>query len=520
LNLNQKTMLADAGQQARGAPAAEPLAPDANQNPVRDAIAAWLNETIFLCLCLISILAPHETQWAFIVFLVALPVWVIRLGLVRKFEQQPFLLPSLLFLTLAAVATALSYAPTLSRARLGWFTLIILAVVVAQNISSVKQVKILTCLLLASTMVSVARTGWQYVHGIGTELVTISPDTNLYQRGLRSGDIVQSINGHPTRTPQQWSAALKATQADKTLSLRIARNAPLVIFNVQVDGNDLQQWLSQPGNIPKRGRPPRAQGHFYHYIPYAGMLLQVGLLTFGLLVSSWKERTAARWILAVIFLGTSAALLATVTRTYMAALLLGCAFVFWVMFKRIRMAALIALVLAFIVGTVWIQRERNMGWLALGDAGSEFRWLMWKDAPRLVAEHPVFGVGPDSELVYGEQWNLAAFKKFPLRSHFHSTFIELAVDCGLPCLAVWVWLMIAYLLFLARSWKQVQHGEWFARGVFLGIFGAVVAFVMSSFVHYTLGDGEVMLLIWLFMGIAIALVRVLDLSQQQRTETP
>jgi len=29
-----------------------------------------------------------------------------------------------------------------------------------------------------------------------------------------------------------------------------------------------------------------------------------------------------------------------------------------------------------------------------------------------------------------------------------------------------------------------------------------------------------MLLIWLFMGIAIALVRMLDLDQQQRTETP
>src|SRR5260370_7949455 len=115
-------MLADAGQQARGAPAAEPLAPDANQNPVRDAIAVWLNWTIFLCLCLISILAPHETQWAFIVFLVALPVWVIRLGLVRTFEQQPFLLPSLLFLTLAPVATAPSYPPPLTPPRLRSFT--------------------------------------------------------------------------------------------------------------------------------------------------------------------------------------------------------------------------------------------------------------------------------------------------------------------------------------------------------------------------------------------------------------
>src|SRR5260370_14545033 len=98
-------MLADGGQQAGGAPAAEPLAPDANQNPVRDAIAVWLNWTIFLCLCLISILAPHETQWAFIVFLVALPVRRRRLALIRTFNQQPFLLRSLLCLTLAAVAT-------------------------------------------------------------------------------------------------------------------------------------------------------------------------------------------------------------------------------------------------------------------------------------------------------------------------------------------------------------------------------------------------------------------------------
>jgi hypothetical protein len=491
-----------------------PVAADSNSNPntLSHRIGVVFDGVIFACFCAIAVLAPHNVHWAFVLFVVALCIWVVRLLSGKKFEPQPFIVPALIFLALAAVATKLSYAPTLSWDRLGWFMLLLLAVVVAQNVSSVKQVKLLIFILLASATVSVARTGWQYVHGIGTELVTIAPDTALFHRGLRSGDIIQAINGHPTRTPRQWSDALKATQGDKTLAVRFARDAPLQIYTWEVDGNDFRQWLSRPDARVQRGRPPRAQGHFYHYIPYAGMLLQIGLLTFGLLVSSWKEASAARWGLIIIFLGTAAALLATVTRTYMAALLLGCAFILWLTQKRVRTAALIALALSFILGTVWIQHQRQMGWLAPADAGSEYRWLMWKDAPRLIAQHPIFGVGPDSEFMYGEQWKLAAYEKFPLRSHFHSTFIELAVDCGLPCLAAWVWLMLAYLLFLGRHWKQAEHWDWAPRGIFLGILGGAIAFIMSSFIQYTQGDAEVMLLIWLFMGIAIALIRILEVN--------
>ncbi|HTC93391.1 MAG TPA: O-antigen ligase family protein [Terriglobales bacterium] len=482
--------------------------PVKNPNTLGRRIAAVLDGAIFACLCFIAALAPHNVHWPFVAFQIALGLWALRSLSGKKFEAQPFIWPSLIFLALAAVATRLSYAPTLSWDRLGWFMLLLLAVVVAQNVSSVKQVKLLILILLASATVSVARTGWQYVHGIGTELVTIAPDTTLYHRGLRSGDIIQAINGHATRTPQQWSDALKATQADKTLAVRFARDAPLQIYTWEVDGNDFRQWLSRPDARVQRGRPPRAQGHFYHYIPYAGMLLQIGLLTFGLLASSWKEASRTRWVLIMVFLGTAAALLATVTRTYMAALLLGSAFMVWLMYKKIRTTALVALALSFILGTVWIQHQRQMGWFAPADAGSEYRWLMWKDAPRLIAQHPVFGVGPDSEFMYGEQWKLAAYEKFPLRSHFHSTFIELAVDCGLPCLAAWVWLMLAYLLFLGRHWKQAEHWDWAPRGIFLGIFGGAMAFMMSSFIQYTQGDAEVMLLVWLFMGIAIALVRI------------
>lgn len=505
----EKAVIADSLRQGRTASAAG--SSRSSLTLLRQKIASVLDHVVFICFCGIAVFAPHSVEWAFRAFKAALVVWILRIVIAsKKFQPQPLLAPSLLFLALAAVATWLSYAPGLSRPRLIWFGLLLLAVVVGQNLNSLKQIRLLIFLLLASATFSAARTGWQYVHGIGTELVTVAPGTNLFQRGLRSGDIVQAINGRPTRTPAQWSAALQATHADTMLTLRVARNAPLEIQNMQVDNAGLQQWLNQPGAVVKRGRPPRAQGHFYHYIPYAGMLLQIALVVFGLLIACWREPKATRWILAAVFLAVSAALVATVTRTYMAMLLLGCLFLLWLALKKIPTVAWIALALSFVVGSVWLQRERKMGWFALSDAGSEYRWLMWKDAPRIIAQHPLFGIGPDAEQVLGEQLNLAAYKKFPFRWHFHSTFIELAVDCGLPCMAAWVWLMIAYMVYLAQGWKRARSWEWFPRGLFLGIFGGAIAFLMSSVIHYAQGDGEVTILIWFFAGLAIVLLRVVS----------
>jgi uncharacterized membrane protein YeaQ/YmgE (transglycosylase-associated protein family) len=51
------------------------------------------------------------------------------------------------------------------------------------------------------------------------------------------------------------------------------------------------------------------------------------------------------------------------------------------------------------------------------------------------------------------------------------------------------------------------RGDWFSRGLTYGIFGSTIAFLLGSIVHYTLGDGEVMALMWLLMGAAVVLAR-------------
>jgi O-antigen ligase len=219
-------------------------------------------------------------------------------------------------------------------------------------------------------------------------------------------------------------------------------------------------------------------------------------------------RRSIRGVLFVLFTVLFAALLATLTRTFLAALLVSCGATFWLSHKRIRLVALIGLMVAVAVATVWIRKERGYGWLAPKDAGTEYREQMWRDSLHIIPHHLLFGVGPDSVLQFGDEWNVAAYKKFQLRSHFHSTYIQLAVDCGLPCLVAWCWLMSAYLIFVWRCWRRSANWDWFSRGLILGVLGGTVGFVLASFVHYTLGDGEVMVILWLLMGLAIAVARL------------
>jgi hypothetical protein len=472
----------------------------------RRRTAKWVDRAVYATLCFVVVAAPHDVHIARAAFYVGFIFWIAALITARRrLRVLPLTLPILTFLCLAALAASFSFAPLLSWTRIGWFAMAALWLVVAQTVTSSTRSKILVVLILASSMVSVARTGWQYLHGIGAELATVEPDTLLYRDGLRSGDVIQAINGRATRTPQAFRKAWSQTAGIDRLRVRIARSAPTQYAEPVISRKHLEQWLSLPQSRIIRGRPVRAQGHFYHYIPYAGMLTEIALLAFGLLLMAPRAALPARLVLALVFVSLVAALLATVTRTYVAVLLLGCFAEFLLARRDFRLAGVALLVLCLIGATFWMHKERGYGWLASSDPGTDYRLLMWKTAAKLVPQHPWVGIGPDSIMAFGDLWKIEAYEKYPLRSHFHSTYVELAVDCGLPCLGAWLWLLIAYGVVLRRSWRSAESADWFTRGTLAGISGGAVAFAAASFVHYNLGDGEVMIFMWLFMGIATAL---------------
>jgi hypothetical protein len=89
--------------------------------------------------------------------------------------------------------------------------------------------------------------------------------------------------------------------------------------------------------------------------------------------------------------------------------------------------------------------------------------------------------------------------------HLHSTPLQLAFDRGLPMLALWLWLMMAFWLFVARGERAAADlSDTQSYGIMLGILGALTGFLASSLVNYNYGDAEVAMMFWFLMGSATA----------------
>jgi hypothetical protein len=459
--------------------------------------------------------APHSIAAAQIAYSAALWLWLAGLALGRhKLQPQRLILPVFVFLSLTVLSSMVSMDPALSWERMKSVALLLIAVLFAQSLTSLRQVKILAALLIGSCLVNVAYTGWQYTAGIGVRLLQVAPGSPLAAAGLQPGDIVQAVNGRRIRDPGEWPQRVTDGDPSARMELLVARDAPLHRFIVEVDRKTLAETALAPHRARlARGRPQRAQGFFSHFETYAEVLMQIGLLAWGILVSSRPARIGTKLLLALAFLGIAGATAATLTRASLAALLLGCALIVWISFGwKVRIAGLAALALALLASTAWIRQGRGLGWLDRNDPGTQYRLLMWQDGLRLIQNHPLFGVGMDSIKNHWQELDLQAYKRFPLQSHFHSTPIQIAVERGLLALAAWVWLLAAYFVLLIRLLGRAATADWFVRGIVVGILGCVSGFVASSLVHYNLGDSEVAMLFWLFLGVTLALERMLGAS--------
>ena len=72
-------------------------------------------------------------------------------------------------------------------------------------------------------------------------------------------------------------------------------------------------------------------------------------------------------------------------------------------------------------------------------------------------------------------------------------------------LALWLWLMVAFWISVARSAKVAgDRSDTNSYGILLGVLGALTGFLASSVVNYNYGDSEVAMMFWWLMGIAMA----------------
>jgi O-antigen ligase len=457
----------------------------------------------------VSIAAAHVSYTG------AALTWLVRLLVVRsrRLFSSPLDLPIFIYLVLCAVSVTQSPLPASSWEGMRKVALVCVVLVVAHNVPTLARAKKLVTVLLFSALLTVAWSLWLYVAGVGLHVIQFGPDLAWYQAGLRKDDVILRVDGRWLTTPQQFLEHLRAKPLSEPLELaavpvdgiEVLRNAR----NVAVPPGDWRPAgsIDQLGMSIETARPARAFGFYSHYVTYSMVLALLASVVFGLWLNVPRRFSANGLILAAAFLLFTLALGMTLTRAAWLSLAFACAVQIWFHFRHwaVRLLLPAALILAVLLTSAAMYRWRGMGLIDLRDQGTDYRILMWTDGLRLIGEHPWFGVGMNSVRDAWWRFDLAAYKKYPLRSHFHSTPIQIAVESGIPVLISWIVFMATYWLMLVRLVARArEQQDSLAYSLALGILGGTSGFLASSLVHYDFGDSVVVFLFWFLAGIALA----------------
>ena len=471
----------------------------------------WLDGAIFFFLCLFAILLPHSIKGAEHSWQIAFILWLLKLAVERKRPcPQPMTAPLLAYVVLSAISTLLSPDPYLSWVQMKFVCLIAVGILFAQNLNSLRQVRILVFLLLLSGLAAAMFTAWQYTYGIGVQVKQVLPDTPAYHAGIRSDDIITGVNGRAVHTAAQLEQRVDNSPQGAILRIDFLRGMPYSRRHTFINReNFLQSWPHAEILGFARAKPMRAQGTLRHYVIFAGMLMPIGCLAWSMMLSVKPRKPLLRALFAIIFLSLAMTMIATQTRAPIAGLAVGCLVALFLLAgKRVRMWGGVLLGGFILAATFWIQHSRGLGWIGVHDAGTNYRLLMWQDGLRLVRQHPWFGVGMGTVANHWQEWNIRAYALYHVQYHFHSDLVQLAVERGLLALAAWLWFVVANLIFLLGLFRRVRQRSRFATGVVAGVFASFVAFLVPSLVEFCLNDETLVMLLFFYFGMAVAIDRV------------
>src|SRR5271157_6062656 len=471
-----------------------------------------LDGSIFFFLCLFAILLPHSIKGAEHSWQIAFLLWLLKLAVERRRPfPQPVTAPLLAYVVLSAISTVLSPDPYLSWVQMKFVCLIAVGILFAQNLNSLSQVRILVLLLLLSGLAAAIFTAWQYTYGIGVQVKQVLPDAPAYHAGIRSDDIITGVNGRIVHTEAQLEQRVDNSPQGSILRIDFLRGLPYHRQHTFIAKQDFRQSWSRADILGfARAKPVRAQGTLRHYVIFTGTLMPIGCLAWSMMLSVKPRKPLLRAFFAIIFLSLAMTMIATQTRAPIAGLAVGC-FVALLLLagKRVRMWGVGLLAGIILIATFWIQHSRGLGWIGVHDAGTNYRMLMWQDGLRLVRQHPWFGVGMGTVTNHWQEWNIRAYALYHVQYHFHSDIMQLAVERGLPALAAWLWFVVANFIFLRSLLRRVRTRSRFATGVVAGALAGFAAYLVPSQVEYCLSDATLVMVLFAFFGMAVAIDHML-----------
>jgi O-antigen ligase len=242
----------------------------------------------------------------------------------------------------------------------------------------------------------------------------------------------------------------------------------------------------------------RPQGTLGHYMTYSGLLM----LVIGIATARVLFRPGERTWAALVIPALSVAVALSFSRSAQVGVCAAVAVLFALKdFRLFALAPVVAMVF-FAVAPAQIS-QRFVSMFNQKDPTRLDRVAMFHEGERMIAAHPLTGVGPNMvQPLYAQYRGEDAVNK--VNPHLHNVPLQIAAERGLPALAIWIWFVVAVA---SDLWSRFRDG----RQTFLAASGlaCVAALLTAGLFEYNFGDSEVLMLFLIVITLPAAASRTL-----------
>lgn len=190
----------------------------------------------------------------------------------------------------------------------------------------------------------------------------------------------------------------------------------------------------------------------------------------------------------------------------------------WQPFRRFAGAVLVFVALAAIFNVGSVSSNESVGvvgerlsTLSLDSQGDQ-RLEIWATTPKIIAEHPLFGIGQGNFPTVSPSFGLADVGGIPF-DHAHDLFLNIAVELGLPALLALLF-TIAALFRSASQALRNRAGPLYPYA--LATSASLLALLINSITEYPLRQNLIMATIMIVIGLLLAFER---LSREQAAKS-
>lgn len=233
----------------------------------------------------------------------------------------------------------------------------------------------------------------------------------------------------------------------------------------------------------------RIRGPFSHYMTFSGFLLICDLLLMVRLLRDLRGSAGKwgwRWAALVVI---NVALLATYTRGAWVALVVAGTVLLVIRAPKLLLAYLPLGVLLVVLAPVPLV-SRMISIIDLQDPSNYDRLCMLEAGMTMVAERPLFGLGPEMVERRYPIYRSPTAPRFEI-PHLHNSFLQLAAERGIPALLAYLGMSWASLRAMYRGYRREGGSRGPRADLFLGGLLALLAFNVAGLFENNWGDTEV-----------------------------